>query len=71
MVAPNPPTPNPLIRPVLLLLLFLIQPTLLQAETFAWKNILDLQALADVEFYISGKQGAGKMLVKDLEFRTK
>jgi hypothetical protein len=34
-------------------------------------NILDLQALADVEFYISGKQGAGKMLVKDLEFRTK
>ncbi|HUO57703.1 MAG TPA: hypothetical protein VMV05_05955 [bacterium] len=34
-------------------------------------NILDLQALAGVDFYIPGSQGAGKMLVKDLEFRVK
>ncbi|HEY5038061.1 MAG TPA: hypothetical protein VIJ93_03210, partial [bacterium] len=34
-------------------------------------NILDLQALNDVQFYISGNQGAGKILVKDLEFRVK
>ncbi len=34
-------------------------------------NILDLQALAGVEFYIPGNQGAGRMLVKDLEFRVR
>jgi hypothetical protein len=34
-------------------------------------HILDLQGLADVEFYIPGNQGAGKMLVKDLEFKVK
>ncbi len=34
-------------------------------------NILDLQALSDVEFYIPGNQGAGRMLVKDLAFRVK
>lgn len=34
-------------------------------------NILDLQALSDVSFYLPGGQGAGRMLVKDLEFRVK
>ncbi len=34
-------------------------------------NILDLQALADVEFSLPGNQGAGKMLVSDLEFKVK
>lgn len=34
-------------------------------------KILDLQALSDVEFYLPGKQGAGKILVKDLVFRVK
>jgi hypothetical protein len=34
-------------------------------------NILDLQALGDVEFYLPGNQAAGRMLVKDLVFRVK
>lgn len=34
-------------------------------------NILDLQALSDVDFYLPGNQGAGRMLVKDLVFREK
>ena len=34
-------------------------------------NILDLQALSDVQFYLPGNQGAGRMLVKDLVFRAK
>lgn len=34
-------------------------------------HVLDLQGLADVEFFIPGGQGAGKILVKDLEFRVK
>lgn len=34
-------------------------------------DILDLQALSDVEFCLSGDQGAGRMLVKDLVFRVK
>jgi hypothetical protein len=34
-------------------------------------HILDLQALGDVQFYLPGGQGAGKMLVKDLKFRVK
>lgn len=34
-------------------------------------HILDLQALSDVQFYLPGGQGAGKMLVKDLKFRVK
>lgn len=34
-------------------------------------SILDLQAIADVQFYLPGGQGAGKILVKDLEFLVK
>ena len=34
-------------------------------------NTLDLQSLSEVSFYLSGGQGAGRMLVKDLEFRVK
>jgi hypothetical protein len=34
-------------------------------------QILDMQALSDVQFYLPGNQGAGKILVKDLEFRVK
>ncbi len=34
-------------------------------------NILDLQALADVEFYLPQNQGTGRMLVKDLKFTVK
>jgi hypothetical protein len=34
-------------------------------------NLLDLQALSDVQFYLPGNQGAGRMLVKDLVFRVK
>ncbi len=34
-------------------------------------NILDLQALHDVQFYLPGNQGAGKILLKDLEFKVK
>jgi hypothetical protein len=34
-------------------------------------NILDLQALSDVQFYLPGNQGTGKLLVKDLVFRVK
>ncbi len=34
-------------------------------------NILDLQALSDVEFYLPGNQGSGRMLVKDLKFTVK
>ena len=33
-------------------------------------NILDLQALHDVQFFLPGNQGAGKILVKDLEFKV-
>ncbi len=32
-------------------------------------DLLDLQALSDVEFYIPPHQGRGRMLVKDLEFK--
>ncbi|HJT24305.1 MAG TPA: hypothetical protein VJ873_06990, partial [bacterium] len=34
-------------------------------------NILDLQALSDVQFSLPGNQGTGRMLVKDLVFRVK
>ncbi len=34
-------------------------------------NILDLQALQDVEFYLPQNQGSGRMLVKDLQFMVK
>ncbi len=34
-------------------------------------HLLDLQGLGAVEFFIPGNQGAGKVLLKDLEFRTK
>jgi hypothetical protein len=34
-------------------------------------NILDLQALEDVEFYLPQSQGSGRMLVKDLQFMVK
>jgi hypothetical protein len=42
----------------------------------SWGNqhgnqILDMQALSDVQFYVPGNQGSGKMLVKDLEFKVK
>ena len=42
----------------------------------SWGNqhgnqILDMQALSDVQFYIPQNQGSGKMLVKDLEFKVK
>ena len=37
----------------------------------AGNNILDLQGLADVEFYFPGNQGAGKVLLKDVEFKVK
>ena len=33
-------------------------------------NILDLQGLASVDFSIPGSQGAGKMLIKNLQFRV-
>jgi hypothetical protein len=33
-------------------------------------QILDLQSLADVEFYLPQNQGSGRMLVKDLKFRV-
>ncbi len=34
-------------------------------------NNLDLQAIHDVQFYVAGNQGAGKMLVKDMDFKVK
>ena len=34
-------------------------------------NIFDTQAVSVIDFYIPGNQGAGKMLVKDLEFKVK
>src|SRR6185369_14629895 len=34
-------------------------------------HYLDLQSLLDMEFYIPGRQGAGKMLVKDLVFKVR
>ena len=34
-------------------------------------QVLDMQALGDVQFYLPGSQGAGKMLVKDLQFQVK
>jgi hypothetical protein len=34
-------------------------------------NILDLQSISDVDFYIPGGQGNGKLIVRDLQFRTK
>lgn len=34
-------------------------------------HVLDLQALGDLQFYLPGNQGAGKMLIKDLKFRVK
>lgn len=42
----------------------------------SWGNqkgnkILDMQAISDVQFYLPGNQGAGRMLVKDLVFRVK
>ncbi|HVZ80082.1 MAG TPA: beta-galactosidase [bacterium] len=42
----------------------------------SWGNqkgnqVLDLQALSDVQFYLPGNQGTGKMLIKDLKFRVK
>ncbi len=42
----------------------------------SWGNqkgnkILDTQAISDVQLYLPGNQGAGRMLVKDLVFRVK
>ena len=34
-------------------------------------NILDLQALHSVQFYLPGNQATGRMLIKDLQFRVK
>ena len=34
-------------------------------------NILDLQALHSVQFYLPGNQGTGRMLIKDLKFSVK
>ncbi|HUO57700.1 MAG TPA: beta-galactosidase [bacterium] len=34
-------------------------------------NLFDTQAVSVIDFYIPGNQGAGKMLVKDLEFRVR
>ncbi|HUO57076.1 MAG TPA: hypothetical protein VMV05_02765 [bacterium] len=34
-------------------------------------NLFDTQAVSVIDFYIPGNQGAGKMLIKDLEFRVK
>lgn len=34
-------------------------------------QVFDLQVLHDVQFYVPGNQGSGKLLVKDLEFKAK